>query len=222
MEVVLANGQIINASHISNPDLFAALKGGSNNFGVVTRFDLMSFPQKSFWGGAILYPESAQLHQLQAFADFMDSANLDPFAAIEQSFLYYGTLNAFQSTNNMFYTKPMVNPPALQGFATIQPQLANSMRLSSMTNFTQELESAQPVNQQFENLTPANFRWTKKMTHGAGPSTPQQHSAPRACFSPVYSSFGAPPSCQYRRLKVWSPCSLSREYRSLLLAIVWD
>lgn len=43
-EVVLGNGQIIYANAISNPDLWFALKGGSNNFGIVTRFDLKTFP----------------------------------------------------------------------------------------------------------------------------------------------------------------------------------
>lgn len=62
MEVVLASGQIINANQTSNPDLFTALKGGSNNFGVVTRFDLMSFPRDNFWGGTILYPSSADVY----------------------------------------------------------------------------------------------------------------------------------------------------------------
>ncbi|GME26399.1 uncharacterized protein ALTATR162_LOCUS9465 [Neofusicoccum parvum] len=44
-EVVLANGSIIDASESSHPDLYRALRGGGNNFGVVTRFDLDLFPQ---------------------------------------------------------------------------------------------------------------------------------------------------------------------------------
>lgn len=44
-EVVLASGDIVNANAHENPDLWFALKGGSNNFGVVTRFDLRTFKQ---------------------------------------------------------------------------------------------------------------------------------------------------------------------------------
>ena len=41
MQVALASGQmIVNANSTSHPDLFAALKGGSNNFGIVTSFDM--------------------------------------------------------------------------------------------------------------------------------------------------------------------------------------
>lgn len=38
-EVVLANGTIANVNKDSHPDLFFALRGGGNNFGIVTRFD---------------------------------------------------------------------------------------------------------------------------------------------------------------------------------------
>ncbi|CAI6269471.1 unnamed protein product [Periconia digitata] len=43
-EVVLANGEIVNANATDNSDLFRALKGGSSNFGIVTKFDLKTFP----------------------------------------------------------------------------------------------------------------------------------------------------------------------------------
>jgi FAD/FMN-containing dehydrogenase len=43
-EVVLANGQIVNANASSNAELWKALKGGGCNFGIVTRFDIEAFP----------------------------------------------------------------------------------------------------------------------------------------------------------------------------------
>lgn len=50
-EVVLATGEIINANADSHVDLWKALKGGSGNFGIVTRFDLHTFPAPIVWGG---------------------------------------------------------------------------------------------------------------------------------------------------------------------------
>lgn len=43
-ELVLANGEIINANASCQPDLWRALKGGSSNFGIVTKFDINTFP----------------------------------------------------------------------------------------------------------------------------------------------------------------------------------
>lgn len=58
-QVVLANSTIVNANAHENSDLFWALKGGANNFGIVTRFDLKTFPLQEVYGGTMFYaPES--------------------------------------------------------------------------------------------------------------------------------------------------------------------
>lgn len=54
-EVVLANGTISNVGYDSHPDLFFALRGGGNQFGIVTRFDLNTYPQGPVWGGHSYY-----------------------------------------------------------------------------------------------------------------------------------------------------------------------
>ena len=54
-EVVLASGAIVNANKSSHSDLFIALKGGSSNSGIVTRFDIEAFEDSGkVWGGGIL------------------------------------------------------------------------------------------------------------------------------------------------------------------------
>ncbi|DAA76247.1 TPA_exp: putative FAD-binding oxidoreductase [Trichophyton benhamiae CBS 112371] len=59
-EVVLADGKVVNANLKENKDLFWALKGGNNNFGVVTRFDFNTVATPgSTYGGLIHYPESS-------------------------------------------------------------------------------------------------------------------------------------------------------------------
>lgn len=68
-EVVLANGSIVNANAREHPDLFKALKGGSNNFGFVTRFDMETFEAtlSGLYGGILRYNyehKAAILNQL--------------------------------------------------------------------------------------------------------------------------------------------------------------
>jgi FAD/FMN-containing dehydrogenase len=43
-EVVLANGTIVIASNTTNVDLFNVLRGGGNNFGIVTTYTLQTYP----------------------------------------------------------------------------------------------------------------------------------------------------------------------------------
>jgi len=43
-DVVLGNGTQVIANSTSNPDLFWALKGGANNFGIVTKFRIKALP----------------------------------------------------------------------------------------------------------------------------------------------------------------------------------
>ena len=49
-EVVLVNGTIINANANSNQDLFTVLKGGGNNFSIVTMYTLKAYPQGQVCG----------------------------------------------------------------------------------------------------------------------------------------------------------------------------
>ncbi|KAL3293510.1 FAD binding domain-containing protein [Colletotrichum asianum] len=68
-EVVLANGTVITATSASHHDLWRSLKGGLNNLGVVTRFDMRAFPSQDAYGGitAFSYDQAeAVLEKLDA------------------------------------------------------------------------------------------------------------------------------------------------------------
>ena len=84
-ELVLPYGQVVNVNASSSPDLYKALKGGSNNFGVVTRFDMKSFESGPFWGGTVAYPISTLPQQVAAFVGLgtcLSSAFFLKFSAI--------------------------------------------------------------------------------------------------------------------------------------------
>ena len=66
-ELVLPYGRVVNVNASSSPDLYKALKGGSNNFGIVTRFDMKSFESGPFWGGTVAYPITTMPQQVAAF-----------------------------------------------------------------------------------------------------------------------------------------------------------
>ena len=54
-ELVLARDDTVNASADRHENLLIALKGGSNNFGIVTRFHMTTFEQGKLWGGDVHY-----------------------------------------------------------------------------------------------------------------------------------------------------------------------
>jgi FAD/FMN-containing dehydrogenase len=142
-EVVLASGKVVNANARSNMDLWRALRGGSNNFGVVTRFDLRAFKQGNFWGGSILYPDSAAPSMLKAFADLNRDKNFDEYAALMQSHAYAPGMG-FLAVANIQYTKAVENPKTFQAYPKLQPQYSNTMRISNQTDFTDEFIVSQP------------------------------------------------------------------------------
>lgn len=125
-EVVLANGNIVNANATSNIDLFTALKGGQNNFGVVTRFDLTTFPAGPIWGGRILYAPNATIPLLTALTDFK-LGNYDPHVAGWVTVRYNHTAATFNPVVIMWHTKPEVKPGALKSIVEVKPQIMNGM-----------------------------------------------------------------------------------------------
>lgn len=74
MQVVLASGAIVDANPTSNADLFKALKGGSNNLGVVTRYDLDTFPGRGFYGGITVFSYD---QKDAVFAQFVRAININ-------------------------------------------------------------------------------------------------------------------------------------------------
>jgi FAD/FMN-containing dehydrogenase len=58
VELVNAQGDVIQVNATSYPDLFWSLKGGSNNFGIATRYDLETFPLVDVYGGFLTSNET--------------------------------------------------------------------------------------------------------------------------------------------------------------------
>ena len=74
-EVVTATGEVLRASATEHPDLFWALRGGSGNFGVVTRFEFRLHPVgPDVLSGLIVYPISEAKRVLQQYREFVAKA----------------------------------------------------------------------------------------------------------------------------------------------------
>lgn len=71
-EIVLANASIVTASQSHNADLWKALKGGINNYGIVTAYTMKAYPQGQIWGGNIIYSADQTSEILAAVRDFTE------------------------------------------------------------------------------------------------------------------------------------------------------
>jgi FAD/FMN-containing dehydrogenase len=69
-EVVLANGEVVQASASENPDLYWALRGGGGNFGVVTTLEFALHPVGPMvHGGVIAFPFERAGEMLRFFRE---------------------------------------------------------------------------------------------------------------------------------------------------------
>ena len=142
-EMVMADGVISNVNATSNPQLFKALKGGSNNLGVITRFDLKVFEGGNLWGGFLVNPITEQENIFNLFEKFAKSDGYDPYAAMILSVAYTPSRGGWSIASNMEYTKPTPNPPVFQPFTAL-PQLLSTMRITNMTALSTELDASSP------------------------------------------------------------------------------
>jgi FAD/FMN-containing dehydrogenase len=139
---VLASGEIVNANATSRSDLFAALKGGQNNFGIVTRFDLKAFPATRIWGGRIVYAPAAAPNLLTAFTKFKTAGTPDPYIAGWVTVRYNHSAALFNPVAIMWYTKPELKPGGLREIAEVQPQVMNGMVEAPISEHTRNASRA--------------------------------------------------------------------------------
>ncbi|KAF8551796.1 FAD-binding domain-containing protein [Imleria badia] len=145
-ELVMPNGTAINVTDTSSPDLFFALKGGQNNFGIVTRFTLKTFPQSQVWGGVTIFPTTFITQYVlgeitQATANFVAN-NKDPKAAIITSYNYL--LGLPVPTVILFYDAPTPPPGIFDEFLNIFPSL-DGIATRNFTAFVKSVPNVVPV-----------------------------------------------------------------------------
>jgi FAD/FMN-containing dehydrogenase len=76
-EVVLANGEVVQADAAQHPDLFWALRGGSGNFGIVTEFRFTCHQVGPLYVSAAVYELDHARAAMQAFRAEMESGAPD-------------------------------------------------------------------------------------------------------------------------------------------------
>ncbi|KAI1451266.1 FAD-binding domain-containing protein [Annulohypoxylon moriforme] len=141
-EVILESGELVRANAEENPDLWFALKGGLNNFGIVTSFKMKTFKSAGIWGGITFYMSSNMTDTFSQLihkaCDFIhNEKDLDTHAMFS---IGYG-FGHQAVTCVMYHTQGKENPPSLQRFTGLENQVKEmcTLRKSTHLGFTEEL-----------------------------------------------------------------------------------
>ncbi|KAI9933671.1 hypothetical protein ASPWEDRAFT_160173 [Aspergillus wentii DTO 134E9] len=159
-QIVLGNGTIANANKHSNADLYKALKGGTINFGIVTRYDMATIEGDLLWGGVVTYDNSTTSQQIPAISNFIDNIHNDPYASYIGMWGYSSATGQNAITNAYEYTKPVARAPAFDEFLAIK-NTSDTMHFGSMYNLTVDLVQASGTRNVF--LTSTYFNNPKVM-----------------------------------------------------------
>ena len=136
-ELVLASGNLVNANATSYPDLFRALKGGTNNFGLVTRIDLATVDISTILGGSVAYNISQRDAVFKAFANIAGAEDYDVHASIVMGLLFNSTSKAWAVSSTPIYTLPDPNPPVYEELFAV-PNISSTLELVHLHKFANE------------------------------------------------------------------------------------
>jgi hypothetical protein len=99
-QVVTAEGELTRANKDQNNDLFYALKGGGNQFAIVTEFVMMTYEIGPVWGGHKIYSYDQKDALLEATHNLVSDYH-DPKAAVIVT--YTSTLDSLIDIFVVFY-----------------------------------------------------------------------------------------------------------------------
>lgn len=72
IEVVTADGNVVECSAEQNPELFWGMRGAGQNFGIATQIEYRLHPLSKVYGGPLFFPLSAEI--MHFYEDFVSSA----------------------------------------------------------------------------------------------------------------------------------------------------
>jgi FAD/FMN-containing dehydrogenase len=160
-ELVTASGEILNVNYDSHPDLYWALRGGGNNFGIVTAFELETFPQGDMWGGMVTSTIEHNVTLLDAMADYAHNSPQDPDAQAYVAFAWNQENGIYLSASELVYARPVENPAVLENFTSV-PNVHSTLKMTNMADLAMEMQQ-NCWNGFRESYWTATFKATREM-----------------------------------------------------------
>ncbi|KAH7347076.1 hypothetical protein BKA66DRAFT_432832, partial [Pyrenochaeta sp. MPI-SDFR-AT-0127] len=150
-EVVLANSTIVRASPNSSPDLFWALKGGGNNFGIITSVLIEVFPDPPEW-------YSFQLFNIADMDIVFNRLENHTLAMPDHVWQIATTLQWHIPTQAFVISERMVSSKQLQLPASVSRiDEAGSVKQSSVLQSNTYRRSILAMSQKMDGMNPEGF-----------------------------------------------------------------
>ena len=147
-EVVLASGETVTATKRENPDLWDALRGGSNNFGVVTAVELQCFDHpQSFRGGFAYYLPFARNSTLKALVDHGAAGAPGPAAPISHVMWSMTYTAGVKVINTILTTTGPANAEDMRAFTNVwgRVPMTGTLRPSTVGEFVERQSKLSPA-----------------------------------------------------------------------------
>ncbi|KAH8173740.1 FAD binding domain-containing protein [Sarocladium implicatum] len=143
-EVVTAAGYVLKVTPKSDPELYWALRGGGNNFGIVTAFtfEAIPLPKAAMWGGTKSYLENSFDEVADAFADLIASSPKDPHAGTWVAWLKNSGMKI--AATELWYTKPDGDKAAIFDKFNNITAIADSTQNRIVSDYTDVLDVSNP------------------------------------------------------------------------------
>ncbi|KUL89064.1 hypothetical protein ZTR_06120 [Talaromyces verruculosus] len=199
-EVVLGNGSVVTASQGSEPILFEALRGGGSNFGIITAFELETYPYRGMWGGRRLIENVHARQAIDAYDSFVQKLEVNPEGHTIIIFTYdEGPLQLLQY---LVHTEPVEDLPVFDDLRKV-PATESSLGLTDYSTLASNIANLQSFNGDRAACATLTFRLDKELlefafnvfVQEAAPISPhirgtmEFHAIPRT-LSPAGNVFG--------------------------------
>lgn len=143
-KIVLPNATVATVNEHTNADLYFALRGGMNNFGIITHFTMRAVPQTQFYSGQKSYSADKR----DTIADIAyelttGSSKSDTAMSFYYGFGYDQETDNYTLTFTQEYSQPIFNPRPFYRLNRV-PSESSTIRIDWSTSFSREVDSATP------------------------------------------------------------------------------
>jgi len=128
IKLVLPNSTIVYVNEQLNPELYFALRGGGNNFGIVTNFRARVVPQGRRLGGAKTYSTDYTDQLIDQGYQLTTTLSDDLDMSYHNRYFYTQSTDSFAWNFFQEYNQPILNPSVFDGLNQI-PSVTDTRRV---------------------------------------------------------------------------------------------